>query len=83
MSNCGHIPIRTCVICRDKFAQKRLHRFRYKNLKLVEKYGRSFYICDKCIKAKDKILKKNVSKFVKDINLDRLKESVIYGGSSD
>ncbi|NLY03615.1 MAG: DUF448 domain-containing protein [Campylobacter sp.] len=83
MTSYKHIPIRTCIVCRGKFAQNKLYRARYKNLNLMKNEGRSFYLCDKCIKTEDKILNKKISKFVKDINLDLLKESVLYGGSSD
>lgn len=44
-------PIRTCVICRKKFEQKKLLRLKCKDKKLVpfDNYGRSFYICNDCV----------------------------------
>ena len=53
------ITIRTCVACRSKFAQKLLNRLQCTNKKLV-KYtgnGRSFYICNDCLKQTDKLEK--------------------------
>lgn len=76
-------PIRTCIVCRTKFAQYELFRFHYKEQKLLDSGGRSFYICKKCSKTEDKILNKNISKYIKNFSLDELKESVLYGGSSD
>lgn len=83
MSSYEEKPIRTCIVCKGKFAQDELYRFRYKKQNLLSVNGRSFYICNKCIKAEDKILNKNISKFVNNFSLDKLKESVLYGGSSD
>ncbi len=44
-------PIRTCVICRNKFEQKKLLRLKCEDKKLVpfNHNGRSFYICNDCI----------------------------------
>lgn len=73
-----NIPIRTCIVCKGKFEQNRLHRFRINNYNFIEQNsGRSFYLCDLCIKENDKILKKAISKFVKNPNLEKLKESVL------
>lgn len=69
------LQIRSCVVCKNKFEQKKLLRFRIKNHKINKKdlTGRSFYICSDCIKKEEKILKKAVSKFVKISSLDELK----------
>ena len=42
--------LRTCIVCRKKFEQKELLRFKCENKKLVQynNYGRSFYICETC-----------------------------------
>ena len=53
------ITIRTCVACRGRFAQKLLNRLQCTNKKLT-KYtgnGRSFYICNDCLKQTDKLEK--------------------------
>ena len=44
-------PIRTCVICRSKFDQRKLLRLKCEDKKLVpfDNNGRSFYICNDCI----------------------------------
>ncbi|QKF64290.1 DUF448 domain-containing protein [Campylobacter corcagiensis] len=75
--------MRTCIVCRAKFAQCDLFRFHYKEQKLLCGGGRSFYICKKCSTTEDKILNKSISKYIKNFSLDELKESVLYGGSSD
>lgn len=69
------MQIRSCIVCKGKFNQKELLRFRVKNHKINKEdfTGRSFYICNNCIKKEDKILKKAVSRFVKISNLDELK----------
>ncbi len=53
-----------CVVCKNKFLQKDLHRFRYKNFSISD-YGRSFYICDDCIKKDEKIVKKSLMRYIK------------------
>lgn len=44
--------LRTCVFCRNKSEQNELLRLRCEDKKLVlyKNYGRSFYICEDCIK---------------------------------
>ena len=44
-------PIRTCIVCRQKFEQNMLLRFKQKDKKLYsyDNNGRSFYICKECI----------------------------------
>ncbi|CAD7287914.1 hypothetical protein LMG7974_00774 [Campylobacter majalis] len=66
-----NIPIRTCVCCRNKLSQASLNRFRYINhaLEYGKGKGRSFYLCDDCIKKDDKILKKILDKHTKGANL--------------
>ena len=53
------LTIRTCVSCRGKFAQKTLNRLQCTDKKLT-KYtgnGRSFYVCNDCLKQTDKLEK--------------------------
>ncbi len=64
-SNNGHIPVRTCVICKEKGSKRSMHRFviqkgailfdEKKNLE-----GRGYYFCDKekCRISLDSWLKK-------------------------
>lgn len=44
-------PERTCIICRQKFTQNSMFRFKCQDKKLVpfDNNGRSFYICKDCI----------------------------------
>lgn len=44
-------PIRTCIICREKYTQNELLRLRCEDKKLVlfNNNGRSFYICGDCL----------------------------------
>ncbi|WP_242647945.1 DUF448 domain-containing protein [Campylobacter geochelonis] len=75
-----------CVVCKARFTQNSLFRLRIKNFDISTDCdsGRSFYICQKCIKTDEKILKKIMSKFVKtsNLNLEKLKERLLYGGCS-
>jgi len=50
------ISIRTCVVCRLKFSQKLLNRLQCIDKKLIpySGMGRSFYICDDCLKDEKK-----------------------------
>ena len=44
-------PIRTCIICRNKFHQNDMLRLKCEDKKLVpfDSNGRSFYICNDCV----------------------------------
>ena len=55
-------PIRTCINCRGKFHQKSLLRFQCveKQLVVYKGIGRSFYLCDDCIKNDIKKLVKSI-----------------------
>jgi len=50
MENGKHRPIRTCVVCRNRFYQDELNRIQCINKKLVlfTGIGRSFYVCNSC-----------------------------------
>jgi len=47
-------PVRMCVSCRERFKRDLLYRFQCKNSTLVlfSGEGRSFYVCESCIKNK-------------------------------
>ena len=53
------MPIRTCISCKDKQEQTKLNRFKCenKNIILYNGFGRSFYICDLCLKNKKQLEK--------------------------
>jgi len=53
------ITIRTCVVCREKFSQKLLNRLQCyeKKLSSFSGIGRSFYICNDCLKDEKKLEK--------------------------
>jgi len=64
-SNKGHIPIRTCVICKEKGSKCSMHRFVIQKSAILfdEKNildGRGYYFCDKekCRASLDSWLKK-------------------------
>lgn len=65
-------PIRTCVLCRLKFSQSALYRYRYNgtNLEYGKGNGRSFYLCDDCLKKDEKIVKKILLRQTKGANLE-------------
>lgn len=80
-----HIPIRTCIVCKNKFEQSNLNRFKCENKKLLpyDKHGRSFYICNECL-AKDLKTEKRLEKALfkecrnKDDYILQLKEILEY-----
>jgi len=55
-----HIPIRMCVGCREKIAQKELLRLQKidKEATLYSGTGRSFYICKGCIENNKHLTKR-------------------------
>lgn len=65
-----HIPIRMCIVCRDRFEQRALYKFKIVSEKITQdvKYGRSFYLCQFCFEKEDKILQKAFSRVCKNLN---------------
>ncbi|MDE6885959.1 MAG: DUF448 domain-containing protein [Helicobacteraceae bacterium] len=63
--------IRMCINCRKRFNQNELLRLQIKDETLImfTNYGRSFYLCNECIKNKDCL--KTISKINK-INKDKI-----------
>jgi predicted RNA-binding protein YlxR (DUF448 family) len=51
-----------CIICRGRFNQKVLNRFQKIDGKIVryQNLGRSFYVCNNCIKCEEEKIKKIV-----------------------
>lgn len=76
------IKLRTCIKCRSKLQQSILIRLQIRDGILMEwdKYGRSFYLCEKCItnseciKSIYKANKTKVNIANKDILVAKLKE---------
>lgn len=71
-----HAPIRMCVVCRGKGAQKSLLRLQVKFGKAVKftGFGRSFYLCELCAKKDEKTLQKAFSKSNKGFVEPNLRE---------
>ena len=74
-----HKPIRMCVVCKGRFYQKELYKFRSLNGEIILNLGnaRSFYICENCIQKDIKDLRKPLTKFGK--NSTNLKEIIVNG----
>ena len=53
------ISIRTCIVCRKKAEQRLLNRLQCKDKKLTSfsGVGRSFYLCDDCLRDENKLEK--------------------------
>lgn len=72
------IKIRMCIVCRERFSQKELKRFKCEEGQII-KYnhiGRSFYICEECVTSQTNLLIKKVNKICKNKTMDteKLKE---------
>ncbi|MBC5858118.1 DUF448 domain-containing protein [Campylobacter jejuni] len=65
-----HIPIRMCIVCKNRFKQNVLFRFKVVLGDIMPKaeHGRSGYLCQNCIEKEDKILQKAFSKICKNLN---------------
>jgi predicted RNA-binding protein YlxR (DUF448 family) len=76
-----HIPTRMCISCRERLAQDKLFRLRCQDGELSRfvGYGRSFYICEKCLcdeKKISKALMRQCRSKHKDKLTSRLKEII-------
>lgn len=71
-----HKAIRMCIVCKERFEQNSLHRFRIQKDTLCQKinHGRSVYLCDTCIFSKDKILQKAFCKLGSNLNIQIIKD---------
>ena len=79
------ISIRTCIVCRNKENQVLLNRLQCKNKKLTSftGVGRSFYLCDDCLRDENKLeraLYRNCKN--KDEYIVQLREILRYGRQS-
>lgn len=68
-SNAGHVPMRTCIVCRQKKEKKYLLRFVIINKETVIDVSRKIpsrglYLCDEneCIGKSEKWLRKRISR---------------------
>lgn len=83
----NHTPIRMCIVCKERFEQRSLFRFKIisGNIEPHFKCGRSFYLCSICILKEDKILQKAFSKMCKNLTMkitqQDLKEIFLDGKS--
>ncbi len=71
----GHIPERTCIVCRKKLPKKELIRFCFKEGKIImdkeqKGGGRGAYFCSECISKL-----KNKKTFRKLINALKIKDN--------
>ena len=72
----GHIPERTCVICRKKVPKYTLHRFCVKEGYIIwdrdfKAGGRGAYLCTNCLKELKK--KRAFSRFLRALRAEEVK----------
>lgn len=78
-------PVRMCIVCKGRFEQKILHRFYTQKGEICQNlgFGRSMYLCETCLRCKDKILQKAFLRVCPNINTvitqENLKEVMING----
>ena len=76
-----HEAERTCIVCRERFAQKRLLRLQCQNKQLIpfSGMGRSFYLCDSCfdIKQTSRALARQCKSGAIDTLMSQLKEIIV------
>ena len=77
-----------CVVCKKRFEQRILRRYRLINSSLFFGNGRSFYLCEECLKKDEKILRKSLGKvagsFIATLkNGQNLKEMLLNGDCSN
>ncbi len=80
-------PIRMCIVCKKRFSQDLLIRLQCidKNIVFFTGFGRSFYICQECIKKDEKKIVKSLLRYCKqDKNrvlkiLSEFKEKIFNG----
>ncbi|ARE79928.1 DUF448 domain-containing protein [Campylobacter helveticus] len=64
-----HTPIRMCVLCKNRFKQNTLYRFRVEDneLCIYAKCGRSVYLCEACILKENHKWQKVLSRACKNM----------------
>jgi len=79
----GHIPERTCIICRKKLPKKELLRFCVKNNQIVldktqKGGGRGAYFCSECLsKIKNLKVKRKLFYALRIKNSNKIKDIVL------
>ena len=74
--------IRMCICCKKRELQSDLIRLQCIDKKLVRytNFGRSFYICPKCVESDSKNASKALSRQCKQkIDISQMKEFLVYG----
>ncbi|EAH5217670.1 DUF448 domain-containing protein [Campylobacter upsaliensis] len=79
-----HTPIRMCVLCKNRFKQNTLYRFKVENNELCVdlKCGRSVYLCEACLLKDNHKWQKALSRACKNIiktSQQDLKERIFNG----
>lgn len=79
----GHIPERTCIVCRKKLPKKELLRFCVKNNQIVldktqKEGGRGAYFCSECIsKIKNLKVRRKLFYALRIKNSDKIKDIIL------
>ncbi len=79
----GHIPERTCIVCRKKLPKKELLRFCVKDNQIVldktqKEGGRGAYFCSECIsKIKNLKVRRKLFYALRIKNSDKIKDIVL------
>jgi len=79
----GHIPERTCIVCRKKLPKKELLRFCIKNNQIVldktqKGGGRGAYFCSECLsKIKNLKVKRKLFYALRIKNFNKIKDIVL------
>jgi len=79
----GHIPERTCIVCRKKLPKKELLRFCVKDNQIVldktqKEGGRGAYFCSECIsKIKNLKVRRKLFYALRIKNFDKIKDIVL------
>ncbi|BEK37785.1 YlxR family protein [Campylobacter coli] len=80
-----HEPIRMCIVCKNRYLQKSMYRFKHFQGELYKDFdfGRSVYLCETCILSEGKVLQKAFFRSCKNLNTkitqQNLKEIVLNG----
>jgi len=79
----GHIPERTCIVCKKKLPKKELLRFCVKDNQIVldktqKEGGRGAYFCSECIsKIKNLKVRRKLFYALRIKNSDKIKDIVL------
>ena len=81
MAEIFHIPLRMCILCRQRDSQSNLLRLQCidGNIDQFKRRGRSFYVCKNCLKEEKKLSKalmRQCRSGDKDKLMNKLKEII-------